>query len=64
VKTYAVRGHFTGPRKCKIDAASAPPLALIYATTVDGKISSVVMDSTGIDSSDSKEVSQFEQYHR
>jgi hypothetical protein len=34
-----------------------------YATTIDGKMSSVVMASSGIDSSDSKEVSQFEQYH-
>ena len=35
-----------------------------YAKTVDGKISSAVMASTGIESSDSNEVSQFEQYHR
>jgi hypothetical protein len=38
--------------------------APIHATTIDGKMSSVVMASTGMDSSDSKEVSQFEQYHR
>ena len=34
-----------------------------YATTIDGNMSSVVMASTGMDSSDSKEVAQFEQYH-
>jgi hypothetical protein len=46
------------------DACYPAQAALIYAKTVDGKISSAVMASTGTDSSDSNEVSQFEQYHR
>jgi hypothetical protein len=46
------------------DACYPAQAALIYAKTVEGKISSAVMASTGIDSSDSNEVSQFEQYHR
>ena len=46
------------------DACYPAQAALVYAKTVEGKISSAVMASTGIDSSDSNEVSQFEQYHR
>jgi hypothetical protein len=51
--------------KCNTnDPRYAAQPTLIYATTLEGKISSAVIASTGIDSRDSKEVSQFEQYHR